>query len=400
MLYEWLAEADERRFDLAFKRYFTEASIQLVRYLARRSSLADLDCEQIAVDALLKFFGRIGRERRVAAGTVGTALADIKPLALDLFHGRQVKRWTGDVAAFRQTTMAFIPPAEAAERPLKPLIQEINDHIPGLRRQGCLVLDGVRGGTKETVSRNATLDFGEDDNASSEEDVLPHYHALRHFASSLRDTHGVALAPEIHLPGLPSFVAGAWTVIEILPVLRVPTNGYLFDIAHSLYLDECKARGRLKRGGSGYSVGEAQRSHPLTMGDEEWPDDDGRDAGSYTLAGDALGQTTEDISLDQIDEDFCEQFYTYLRKPLTDAEEAYRRAAEKGRAEAERQRLESIGRKNERLMTVLTLRVEGHTQEAIAETLGISRNQVKYIVESVQASYEDFCKAAMGAQRA
>jgi len=56
--------------------------------------------------------------------------------------------------------------------------------------------------------------------------------------------------------------------------------------------------------------------------------------------------------------------------------------------------LQSISSKNERVITVLSMRIEGRTQEEIAETLGISRNQVKYIVELVQAAYEQFCANA------
>jgi len=56
--------------------------------------------------------------------------------------------------------------------------------------------------------------------------------------------------------------------------------------------------------------------------------------------------------------------------------------------------LESISNKNERVITVLSMRIEGQTQEEIAEALGISRNQVKYIVELMQAAYEQFCAAA------
>jgi DNA-binding CsgD family transcriptional regulator len=75
---------------------------------------------------------------------------------------------------------------------------------------------------------------------------------------------------------------------------------------------------------------------------------------------------------------------------MEEAEEAYREAATRGRADAERKRLESVAKKNDRLISVLTMRIEGRTQEAIAEALDISRNQVKYIVELVQASYEHF----------
>jgi DNA-binding CsgD family transcriptional regulator len=113
----------------------------------------------------------------------------------------------------------------------------------------------------------------------------------------------------------------------------------------------------------------------------------------------ATGFPGTDLSVDpvleQIDEDFCEQFYKHLRKPVEEAETAYQEAtARGGRGEAERKRLESIAKKNERLMTVLAMRIEGRTQEEIAENLEISRNQVKYIVELVQSAYEQFCATA------
>jgi predicted transcriptional regulator len=44
-------------------------------------------------------------------------------------------------------------------------------------------------------------------------------------------------------------------------------------------------------------------------------------------------------------------------------------------------------------MTVLSMRIEGQSQNDIAELLGISRNQVKYIVEQVQQAYEQFAAA-------
>jgi hypothetical protein len=64
MPYAWLAEPDNQKFERAFKKYHDEAFIGLVKYLARRSSSLKLDFEQIAVDALLKFFSRVGRGRR------------------------------------------------------------------------------------------------------------------------------------------------------------------------------------------------------------------------------------------------------------------------------------------------------------------------------------------------
>jgi hypothetical protein len=145
MLYTWLAEPDNRKFDQAFKRYYAEASTKLVAYLARRSSLLDLDCEQIAVDALLKFFCRVGRDRRQAAELVADTLPRIQPLDFGPFHIRQVHRWTKDIGSFRDSSMSFtLRPQDGVERPWKAEIQALTDNVPPLQRQGCHLLEPVR----------------------------------------------------------------------------------------------------------------------------------------------------------------------------------------------------------------------------------------------------------------
>ncbi len=419
MLYDWLAETDDRRFDLAFKRYYAEASSQLVRYLARRSSLPDLDCEQIAVDALLKFFTRVGRDRRQAAASISAALSRIEPLDLGPFHVRQVQRWTQDTGAFKQATLSFRPES-ATMGTFKSQIEALTERIPPLQRQGCHLVESARRVvTERAAATSATAgvcdEIAHDDAAADEEAISPEFRLLREFVAALRAAPiaGGTVDAESGCPGLLCFVDGSWTVVEELPALRVPTNGYLFDIAQSLYLDECKARGRRKRGGSGYTAGGAAAlrdpaaevygpatsasTTAFSLEDSNWPEedtDDGRAASSVRDFGVALAEIGVDPTEEQIDEDFCEQFYAYLRKPVQEAEEAYARAATRGRADAERKRLESIAKKNERLLTVLTLRIEGRTQEEIAATLDISRNQVKYMVELVQSAYEHFAAAS------
>jgi DNA-directed RNA polymerase specialized sigma24 family protein len=407
MLYAWLAETDDRKFDQAFERYYEGASPSLVRYLMRCSRLADLDCEQIAVDALLKFFCRVGRDRRQAAAAVSDALPQIQPLNLGPFHVRQVQRWTGEVDAFKHTSMTFqLTPQDGAEQPWKAEIQARNDGIPPLQRQGLHLLESVR----VTCAAVADLADGAPENCEADgtgEAPAAEYAALRAFAVRLHEAAEKAavgiLAVESRHPGVVKCVGGAWTVVDVLPALRIPTNGYLFDIAHSLYLDECKARGRKKRGGSGASLGEPdEKSAPHALApfdlDEEGPlDEQDSDAsgGAPVAFAARLGELAADPTAELIDEDFCERFYIYLSKPLDDAQEAYRRAASVGKAEAERKRLASISEKHARFMSVLSMRIEGQTQEAIAESLGLSRNQVKYITEQAQAVYQQFCAAAM-----
>jgi DNA-directed RNA polymerase specialized sigma24 family protein len=407
MLYAWLAETDDRKFDQAFRRYYEAASPSLVRYLLRCSRLADLDCEQIAVDALLKFFCRAGRDRRQAAAAVANALPQIQPLNLGPFHVRQVQRWTGEVESFRDRSMTFrLTPQDGAEQSWKAEIQAQIDGIPPLQRQGVHLLESVR------VACAAVADLADgapanDDVDGMSEPPAAEYAAVRAFAVSLREAAAKAavetLAVESRHPGVVKCVGGAWTVVDVLPALRIPTNGYLFEIAHSLYLDECKARGRKKRGGGG-SLPDAENAGlalaPFDL-DEECPHAQDDEASDGTAVGLAIrpGDVAADPTAELIDEDFCERFYSYLSKPLDDAEEAYRRAASAGKAEAERKRLASISEKHARFMSVLSMRIEGHTQEAIAESLGLSRNQVKYITEQAQAAYQQFSAATTRSRR-
>ena len=412
MLYAWLAETDDRKFDQAFQRYYAAASPSLIRYLARRSNLVDLDCEQIAVDALLKFFCRAGRERRQAAESLAQVLPQIQPLNLGPFHVRHVERWRGEVGSFKDASMTFKPSLqEGAAQPWKDEIQAQIDRIPPLQRQGLHLLDTVRSAVAGLVDLSpgpGASPRGSDEAAHdpAAEPLAAEQGVVRAFAERLREAarQGAAasVTAESRHPGVVTFVGASWTVVDALPTLRLPTNGYLFDIAQSLYLDECKARSRKKRGGNGASLEEANEGslRPFILDEDSVLDDDGEAphqgvAGAFARPVDA---PVADPSAEQIDEDFCERFYAYLRQPLDDAEDAYRRATAAGKGTVERKRLESVSEKHARLVSVLSMRVEGHTQEAIAGLLSLTRNQVKYMTEQVQDAYQRFSAVAMRSQ--
>jgi DNA-directed RNA polymerase specialized sigma24 family protein len=391
MLYAWLAEADDRKFNRAFEKYHAEAFSGLVKYLSRRSSSVELDFEQIAADALLKFFSKVGRERRAAADLVAHLLPRIRDFDFGPFHVRQVGRWTTDVGSFRESALSFQLIEQTADLDWKAEIQSLTHRIPPLQRQGCHLLEPVRAaagldGSANTATSKATAD--------DDVEQATYGEFVRRLSEAGADPTS-ARTVEHRCPGSLRFVDGTWRIIDSMPLLRVPSNGYLFDMAQSLYLDECKARGRQKRGGSGGSIYD-DHSHPVMQmdTDEEAPHDEAGAGAALTLslAGD-VADPSSDTEAELAGEEFCEKFYAYLRRPLAAAEEAYRVASATGPAKAELKRLESLAGKIERMITILTMRIEGQTQEAIADTLDISRNQVKYVVELVQASYEQFAAA-------
>jgi len=417
-LYAWLSESDDRRFERAFNAYFSVAFPAVVRHLARLSQWDAADLEDLAQDALLRFFDRVGRARRQASETIGMALTRIRPLDLGPLHKRQVTTWTGELASFRTAAMGFrLPEAEAEDDSAwKVSIRALTDRIPGLRRQGFHLLNAVRlelrwvldvseeaSGLPAPMAPSATVN-GEDSTGMEPDDERQV--AARAFAEQLANevSAGTPRAREAateHRELLP-FVEDTSSATEAVPRLRVPTNGYLFEMALTLYLDQCKSRGRKKRGGTGAKssdAGSAQHpldAQPIEAGIEYGGEYDGAEPESGGLTAQA-SESALAPSVDptrQLEEaEFLEKFHQYLRRPVDEAMSAYQDAAVRGKATAERRRLESLSEKFARTMSVLTLLGEGHTQENTAERLRLTRNQVKYIVELVQESFERFTAA-------
>jgi DNA-directed RNA polymerase specialized sigma24 family protein len=401
-LYAWLIQSDDRKFELAFNAYFSVAFPAVVRHLMRVSRWDANQLEELAQDALLKFFERVGRARRQASESVEQAVKQIRPLNFGAFHTRFVTRWSKDVTSFRDTSLAFRPTESdnPDDSDWKKVIRSLSEQIPVLQRQGYHIVN--------TVRVDLDWDAREDGNQSDATNEL------RMFAESLvgeikAETERAHVA-EVKHPGVGQFVGSALTIIDCLPRLRVPTNGFLFEIAINIYLDECKKRGRQKRGGSDNRASEAPAAahesenasqHPMDMINlgvelirENVTPVEGAARSSLCEAHSEFSAASVDPTIQYENEDLFEKFYMYLRKPLTDAIEANQAAQHGNSTNMERKKAETLAAKFDRMTAVLALMGEGHTQEETAEQLNLSRNQVKYIMEAVQASYLRFAAAS------
>jgi DNA-directed RNA polymerase specialized sigma24 family protein len=408
-LYTWLSEADDRRFTLAFNSYFLLAYPALVRHLARFAPSDPALLEEIAQDSLLKFFERIGRGRRAASESVAGALRQIKPISLGSLHEREVRTWTADVDTYRRVTMSFrLPRGESDESATwKNTIRQLALQIPTLQQQGWHLIDGVRIELQwhEVAAQEAA--------PNGELPVAPATDpATASLVSAVMESAPSAHSAEIRQPGTLQFVSCAVTLIRTIPRLRVPTNGYLFEIAMSLYLDEYRRRRRQKRGGAGAaSMHDAVRvesdgerlEHPLEnqladrdLDEESLPDAASTDGwASARLSASAQCASTDPIRTLE-DEEYFERFFAYLRAPVDAAESAYEAARVRGGAPAERRKWHSLAQKFSRTMAVLTAIGEGYTQEQAAERLQLSRNKVKYVIETLQDAYARFAASSAG----
>jgi DNA-directed RNA polymerase specialized sigma24 family protein len=402
-LYAWLLESNERRFELAFKAYFDVAYPSVMRHLARLSHWDSVQLEELAQDALLRFFDKVGRNRREASDAVKASLAQVRPLNFGVFHERQVINWTGAVGSFRESAMGFQVP-ELDETEWKISIRTLAERIPVLQGHGGHLLHSMHLALRWTFD-DISVRLAEPDEPTQQwnedKEIAAGRNCENHLVEEMRTKTARAAVAEQDHPGAATFVQRTWAIVLALPRLRVPTNGYLFEIAGTIYLDECKKRGRQKRGGTGAmaaaeSAGDASNHSIERFALESLTGDDGEerfDDAAPVNSGNGVTRPSVpsmDPTAHYENEDLFEKFYEYLRRPVDDAVEAFHDAQRVSRAAAERRKVESLTQKFSRTMSVLSVMGEGYTQEQTAERLGLSRNQVKYIIELVQEAYAHF----------
>jgi DNA-directed RNA polymerase specialized sigma24 family protein len=371
--FRWVGEADESRADAAFRDYYSTAFPSLARHVQHRTGWDPATAEDIAQEALLRFFRRAGPGRRQAVAVIQSAAMRLTTAPHRAPHPRRTVHWAGDVGTFVSSVTGF---RLSSDEQWRTAADEIWSQIVSLQRRGLCLIDEAGVNLRRA-----------DENHSPD---TPH-----------------AAAVAKHHPEVGRLGESVLTVIETLPRLRLPTNGFLFEIATTLFLDEIKRRRRRKRGG----VQVRAPAHELAacvMGDaadhpvELVPDEPQGDSGDWSwldqhptpeaesLAAASMPSRDLDPVVRYESEEFLHRFYEYLRAPLARATRALEEARGTGLELSERSRLESVSRKFSRMMAVLSLMGEGYTQEEAARRVRLSRNQVKYIVESVKEAYARF----------
>jgi DNA-directed RNA polymerase specialized sigma24 family protein len=410
LLYEWLSEPDQRKAEQRFTRYFRAAFPEICRFL--RAFRADAaTAEDISQQALIKLFGHLGTERHAATVRLNNALSVLAPLAFGALHSRLVRGWREQVGGFRDAALRFRLPQEMQEssEACKELREEINGRVEPLQRQGThflrevreqvapalraligpeLAESNVRQDRSGAVAPQPEGNLGGGPADAVQAQVAWFVAALLRYAAG-RDSAEVDGA--LGCAGAVGFVSRASTICETMPALAIPSNGLLYTIAKRLFLDSLRRKS----------------SNPVESTDapidrfgssvlDEW--DDGFPGESHH-APDADAQTNPSVS----DSAGCgygegtverryQMFLDFLRLPLTRAEGALAEAASRGTGKAEQKRVDSLRRKYARLVAVLAALHESPqpSEEEIARRQGITRNQVKYVIERVREEFSYF----------
>lgn len=412
LLSRWVGEADDSRADTAFQAYYSTAFPSLARHVQHRTGWDLASAEDIAQEALLRFFERAGRGRREAVALVRSTATDLPASAHDAPHPQRTVRWAGDVSAFAGSVNGF---RLSSETQWRTAAADIWSQIVSLQKAGlCLIDEAARNlPWSPDVGRANTADgppvFPVDVQNTASADL--NEREISGLAGRLARAHSLntsraAIAEECR-PGIGRFAQTVLTIVETLPRLRLPTNSYLFEIATTLFLDEIKRQRRRKRGGVRERVSVAEvgtcgirdlADHPVELLSNEPQADLGdgirldqhltSEGGSHAAAS-MLSRDVDPVVRYE-SEQFLLRFYEYLRAPVARAVRALEEARGTAQAFSEQYRLERVSRKFSRMMTVLSMMGEGYTQEETARRAGMSRNQVKYVLESVKEAYVRF----------
>ena len=407
LLYAWLSEPDARRAELHFNRYFQAAFPAICRFI--RSMRTDLATAQdIAQQALIKLFTHLGVERRAADERVRRAVAELRPLDFGALHVRRVESWRRELGAFHDAAIGFqlAPGAHDTFGTWRDLREEINGRIPPLIRQAVQFMREVWNQIEPKLAGLASFEWLTSTRPTSgtSERQLPAQEpplvdtqeagdrrvetCVARFLQATRTRDWPPIEEELVGTGVAAFLTHTSTVRSGLPSLAVPSNGLLYTIAKRQLLDRLRAR----------RPEYIERLEQLVDGDDEgvlgelaledWsPRESEREVSPSTTTEQAAeGQEPELL------EARYQEFLQFLRAPLTRAEGAQAAASGRNRVKAEEARVASLRAKYDRLMAVLMALRESPqpSEEEIARREGLTRNQVKYVVERIREEFNYF----------
>jgi DNA-directed RNA polymerase specialized sigma24 family protein len=405
LLYAWLSEPEARKAELRFSSYFQAAFPAICRYL--RSLRTDsATAQDIAQQALIKLFNHLGKARRAANGRLSEAISALRPLDFGPLHVKQVNSWRRQVGGFRDAAIGFRVSREpqASRGPWKELREEINGRIPPLARQGAHFIGEVRTRIEPRLSNlvsSESLTHGSPSSVSElqppKEDEVVHEACidrevegfLERVFQYARGRNWTDIDTALCCAGAVAFLTHTSTARASLAALGIPSNGLLYTIAKRQLLDRLRAA-RLETAqrvehladGGGDGVLEALDIETEVSGEGAAHED----ASWESAAGGESEQAETEV------EARYRAFLEFLRAPLTRADGALAAAATKGEAKAEQARVDSLRAKYDRLMAVLAaLREEPQpTEEEIARREGLTRNQVKYVIERIREEFSYF----------
>ena len=376
--YAWLSADSPAKQDAHFARFYTGFSRVLEGSIRKRfRGMEQHVIDDAIAETMLIMLEKFGEPRRTAFVAVPEVLARLQPLDLGPLHTRRVGRWKTRLAQYRLNVLAYAPTVASSNADRKRQIATLSEEHRSLQNDGHSCVNDLRATVETTQHPPKELQW-----AIKRFITKLHQRLASEPAQTIDQAWGVA--------GASGFVLSMDELLTALPRLQVLSLAYVFVVC----MNELNAffRGGLKESGRPASRTNGDRAEhepdekedaegePQTVADPAFEHWEGR--GSW-IADEAYGEveTLADPSASPEDQFAQQQLFQHLKDaleaPIQVAKDALAQTQTKKDRDRAQTKLDRALREHELDCALLIGWIDDESQEAQAEQLCLTRNQIR-----------------------
>jgi hypothetical protein len=393
--YGWLNAESKAEHDLHFTRFYQGFSRVLEGSIRKRfRGMGQHVIDDAIAEAMLIMLEKFGEPRRAAFVAVPEMLARLQPLELGPLHTRRVVRWKTHISQYRLDVLGYTPAAASSNADRQQQIDALVAQHRGLHNDGYACMNDLRAKIETTHPTPEQLK-----------------RAVNLFIKALHQRLASESAQTIdqtwQLEGASRFVLSMDELLTALPKLRVLSPAYVFVVC----MNELKAL---------FSAGQEGGDRPTSRLDEDSNERDskvpeegedhdvhervepdfGHDEEPANWHSDGIHGEVESLAdpSEGPEERMAQQqlfhlLLAALQAPIREAQDALARTHTKKDRDRAQTAVNRALREHELDCSLLIGWIEGESQEAQAEQLGLTRNQVRTGQERLGKHILEYCES-------
>lgn len=377
--YAWLNAENKAEHDIHFARFYEGFSRVLEGSIRKRfRGMGQHVIDDAIAEAMLIMLEKFGEPRRAAFLAVPEVLARLQPLELGPLHTHRVVRWKTRLTQYRLDVLGYTPVAASSNADRQQQIDALVAEHRGVHNDGYACMNDLRAKIETTHPTPDQL-----------KRTINLFIKALHLRLASESPQTIDQAWE--LEGASGFVLSMDELLTALSKVRVLSPAYVFVVC----MNELKALFNSGQEGSGRPA--PRTNADIDEHDTNAPEGDEADHG-HEAAESAFGHDEEHASWhsDEIsgeiesladpsagpEERVAQQqlfqlLLAALQAPIQDAQDALALTQTKKDRDRAQTAVNRAQREHELDCALLIGWIEGESQEAQAEQLGLTRNQVR-----------------------
>lgn len=377
--YAWLNAENKAEHDISFARFYEGFSRVLEGSIRKRfRGMGQHVIDDAIAEAMLIMLEKFGEPRRAAFVAVPQVLARLQPLELGPLHTRRVTRWKTRLSQYRLDVLGYTPAASSSNADRQQQIDILVAEHRGLHNDGYACINDLRAKIETTHPTPEQLK-----------------RAINLFIKALHQRLASESAQTIDqawkLEGASGFLLSMDELLTALPKVRVLSPAYVFVVC----MNELKAlfqSGQDRAGRPASRTSNDSDEHDINAPENDEADHvhevvepafghDEEHAFWHTNGSNPEAESLADPSAGPEERVAHQQLFQLLlaalQAPIQEAQDALALAQTKKDRDRAQTAVNRAQREHELDCALLIGWIEGESQDAQAEQLGLTRNQVR-----------------------